>query len=215
MIFQTKVGGLCTYIVKQQLSSKPTISRCFASTMAKVMNIQEVVPDVIDNEPKGEVKIKYGSNEVKFGNELTPTAVKDIPDTISWPTDPGVLYTLCMTDPDAPSRKDPKFREWHHWLVGNISGCDWNTGTTLSEYVGAGPPEGTGLHRYVFLVYQQPGQIQFAEKKLTNRSGDNRGCFSIRNFAKKYNLGQPIAGNFFQAQWDSYVPKLYQQLSGK
>jgi hypothetical protein len=47
------------------------------------------------------------------------------------------------------------------------------------------------------------------------RSGDNRGKFSIRNFAKKYNLGNPIAGNFYQAQWDDYVPKLYEQLSGK
>jgi hypothetical protein len=47
------------------------------------------------------------------------------------------------------------------------------------------------------------------------RSGDNRGKFSIRNFAKKHNLGNPIAGNFYQAQWDDYVPKLYEQLSGK
>lgn len=47
------------------------------------------------------------------------------------------------------------------------------------------------------------------------RSGDNRGKFSIRKFAKKHNLGNPIAGNFYQAQWDDYVPKLYEQLSGK
>jgi hypothetical protein len=71
-----------------------------------------------------------------------------------------------------------------------------------------------GLHRYVFLIYEQPGKINFTEKRLTNRSGDNRGKFSIRKFAEKYNLGQPIAGNFFQAEWDDYVPKLYKQLDG-
>ncbi|KAF8414558.1 hypothetical protein L210DRAFT_3434826, partial [Boletus edulis BED1] len=30
-------------------------------------------------------------------------------------TDVG--YTLVMTDPDAPSRSDPKMGEWRHWLV--------------------------------------------------------------------------------------------------
>lgn len=28
-----------------------------------------------------------------------------------------VNYTLVMTDPDAPSRKDPKFGQWRHWVV--------------------------------------------------------------------------------------------------
>lgn len=51
---------------------------------------------------------------------------------------------LGFADPDAPSRKEPKFREWHHWLVGNIPGGDVKKGDTLSEYVGSGPPQGTG-----------------------------------------------------------------------
>lgn len=151
---------------------------------------------------------------MKGGNVLTPTQVKDIPVEVSWPAEPSSLYTLCMTDPDAPSRLAPKFREWHHWLVVNIPGSSVAKGTTLSEYVGSGPPKGTGLHRYVFLVYKQPAALSPDEKRLTNRSGDGRGCFSIRNFAKKYNLGAPVAGNFYQAEWDDYVPKLYEQLGG-
>ena len=52
---------------------------------------------------------------------------------------------MCVfQDPDAPSRRDPKFREWHHWLVGNIPGDKINEGEVLSEYVGSGPPKGTG-----------------------------------------------------------------------
>lgn len=47
-------------------------------------------------------------------------------------------------DPDAPSRKDPKFREWHHWLVGNIPGFNVSQGEVLSEYVGSGPPKDSG-----------------------------------------------------------------------
>lgn len=55
-----------------------------------------------------------------LGNILTPTSVKNKP-TVSWDADPNELYLLCMTDPDAPSRQSPKNREWHHWLVGNVS----------------------------------------------------------------------------------------------
>ncbi|ODM89616.1 Phosphatidylethanolamine-binding protein 1 [Orchesella cincta] len=178
------------------------------------MEKEQIVPEVIDTAPKSVLNVTYGKLEVKLGNSLTPTQVKS-PPTITWNADPKKLYLLCMTDPDAPSRQEPKFREWHHWLVGNIPGTEIAKGETLSEYIGSGPPEGTGLHRYIFLIYEQPEKLTFDEKRLTNRSGDGRGKFSIRNFAKKYNLGQPIAGNFYQAEWDDYVPKLYEQLSGK
>lgn len=104
------------------------------------------------------------------------------------------------------------FFQWHHWLVGNIPGGDISKGEVLSDYVGSGPPEGTGLHRYVFLVYKQNGKLSFDEPRLPNTSGENRGGFSIAKFATKYNLGNPIAGNFYQAQWDDYVPILYKQL---
>jgi phosphatidylethanolamine-binding protein len=157
-------------------------------------------------------KVKYVSGvEVNEGNELTPTQVKDTP-TVQWSADAGTFYTLCMTDPDAPSRAEPTYREWHHWLVGNIPGADIAKGETLSAYVGSGPPKDTGLHRYVFLVYKQDGKLTFDELRLPNNSGENRGCFSIKKFADKYKLGNPVAGNFYQAQWDDYVPKLYEQL---
>lgn len=102
--------------------------------------------------------------------------------------------------------------QWHHWLVGNVPGNDISKGETLSAYVGSGPPEGTGLHRYVFLIYKQNGKLEFDEPRLANTSGDNRGGFSIAKFAQKYNLGNPVAGNLYQAQWDDYVPMLYKQL---
>lgn len=188
-------------------------NRLISSTVLKLMEKHSVVPDVIDEVPKEVVQVVFSSSRAKaqMGNILTPTQVKDQP-TVKWTATDDSLYTLCMTDPDAPSRKQPKFREWHHWLVGNIPGCDVSKGHVLSEYIGAGPPKNTGLHRYVILVYKQNGQIQFNETYLTNRSGKNRGRFSIRNFAAKYNLGSAIAGNFFQAEFDNYVPKLYKQL---
>lgn len=178
------------------------------------MEPQGVVPDVIDTVPPGVIKVKYGDLEVSMGNVLTPTQVKDLP-SVTYDADANSLYTLCMTDPDAPSRTEPKFREWHHWLVVNIPGCDVSHGEVMSDYVGSGPPPKTGLHRYVFVMYKQPGLLTCSEPKLTNTSGDHRANFSIRNFAQKYGLGDPVAGNFYQAEYDDYCPKLYKQLSGK
>lgn len=184
----------------------------FKSTLAGKMEGESVVPDVISVAPKELCKVVYPSGvEVKEGNVLTPTKVKDEP-TVTWTADPNAFYTLCMTDPDAPSRAEPTFREWHHWLVGNIPGCDVSKGEVLSAYIGSGPPEKTGLHRYVFLIYKQNRKLEFDEKRLPNNSGDGRGGFKIAEFARKYALGNPIAGNFYQAEWDDYVPILYKQL---
>ncbi|XP_043924258.1 phosphatidylethanolamine-binding protein 1 [Protopterus annectens] len=170
----------------------------------------------VDKQPAHPLVVKYAGVEIdELGKVLTPTQVKDRPISISWEgCSSDKLYTICMTDPDAPSRKNPKFREWHHFLVANVKGNDISTGCVMSDYVGSGPPQGSGLHRYVWLVYEQPGEIKCDERVLSNRSGDHRGKFSVANFAKKYGLGAPVAGTCYQAEWDDYVPKLYEQLSG-
>lgn len=119
-----------------------------------------------------------------------------------------------MTDPDAPTRQEPKFREVRHWLVANIPGDNISAGETIFEFIGSGPPQGSGLHRYVFLIYKQNGKIDVSEEpRTTNRSRDRRLNSAAKDFAKKYNLTDLVAGNFYQAQYDDYVPTLHKQLS--
>ena len=140
-----------------------------ASEVSESFAKNGVVPDVIVTSPENLVKVSYPSGiSVNLGNTVTPTEVKDVP-TVEFEAEQDSYYALIMTDPDAPSRADPKFREWHHWVVGNIPGNDVSEGETLSQYVGSGPPKGTGLHRYVFLIYKQNGKLQFDEARLTNR----------------------------------------------
>ncbi len=90
---------------------------------------------------------------------------------------------------------------------------DISQGEVLAEYVGSGPPKGSGLHRYIFLLYEQPKELTFDETRLTTKAGIERAKFSRRKFAKKYELGEPIGGNFYQAEWDEYVNKLHREHS--
>lgn len=40
---------------------------------------------------------------------------------VNWEAKPNKLYTLVLTDPDAPSRADPKFGEWYLALQSHIT----------------------------------------------------------------------------------------------
>lgn len=128
-----------------------------------------------------------------------------------------MLFTLFFfVDPDAPSRSDPHLGQFLHWAVLNISGCNLNSGDTIAEFIGSGPPAKSGLHRYVFLVYKQSGKINWIKEKITNRSATGRSNFKVRDFLNEHNLGELVAGSLYQAQFDNdYVPVLHAQLGFK
>lgn len=106
---------------------------------------------------------------MKLGEELKPTDVKKAP-WVTWEAEEDAYYTLMMLDPDVPSREDPSLRQVRHWLVVNIPESFVESGDEIIEYVGSGAQSGTGLHRYIFLVYKQrDGIIEHNEARSTNR----------------------------------------------
>ncbi|CAH1369734.1 unnamed protein product [Tenebrio molitor] len=176
---------------------------------------EEIIPDVIDQAPESTVRVIFGgSHEVSLGNELTPTQVK-APPMLSWSAEEGAFYTVVFTDPDAPSRANPIRREFLHWLIGNVPGSDLSegeVGEVIAEYAGSGPPQGTGLHRYIFLVFEQKDRMEFDEPKSEKGSRANRIKWSMRGFMKKNNLRKAFAGNYYVAQWDAYVDERRKQM---
>lgn len=89
------------------------ISRLYSAIGGNKVNMEkhQVVPDVIKVAPTEIAKVNYVSGvSADSGNVLTPTQVKDVPEVI-WNADSNALYTLCLTDPDAPSRQEPTYRE--------------------------------------------------------------------------------------------------------
>ncbi|XP_078582937.1 uncharacterized protein LOC144865819 [Branchiostoma floridae x Branchiostoma japonicum] len=173
-----------------------------------------IVPDVLDNPPQEKAEVKFDDVRVSFGKTLTPTDTKNEP-KVTWPVEDGQLYTLVMLDPDSPSRADPRYSQWKHWLVGNIPGNDVTRGDVISEYISPIPLVGMGLHRYVILVYKQTKMLDFDEPRQTSITARGRGLWKVQAFAEKYELGNPVAGNYFEAEWDKWVPKVYDQLATK
>ncbi len=187
----------------------------------EAMKFCQIVPDIIDVEPKVEATVIFPSGvRMLMGAELTPTQVKDQPVNISFAgLDSHSLYTLTFDDPDVPNRADQRKAEFLHWLVVNIPAggqfLDTTKGDTYTEYVGSGPWLGSAFHRYTLLIFKQANRLTLNRTRVSNHSKEGRIGFKVREFAKQYSLGNPVAGNFFHAQFDSSVPNITKQLSGK
>ncbi|KAL5285390.1 PEBP1.2 family protein [Megaselia abdita] len=166
-----------------------------------------VVPELVDSVPPKEIKVSYPQGlEVLMGNVLTPMQVIPIP-SVNYEAEEGSLYTLLMTDPDAPSKQNKMWGEARHWLVVNIPGNDVSKGQTVIEYVGSGPPKDTGLHRYIFFVFKQKETIK-TDVFIDKDNLEDRLRTKTRDLIKEYNLEEPVAGNFFEAEHDVEYAKL-------
>ncbi|EDW80754.2 uncharacterized protein Dwil_GK11696 [Drosophila willistoni] len=166
-----------------------------------------LVPSIIDAAPLHKLNIHFSSGvDVDLGNELTPTQVKDKPE-VSWPVDEDnkSWYTLLMIDPDAPSRVEPTYAQVFHWCIVNVPGNNVTAGQIVADYMSSGPPPDTDLHRYTFLIFKQAFNI-ITDQFIASNSRLGRTHFDARQFITKFSLGQPVAGNFYIAAYDDYVP---------
>lgn len=167
--------------------------------------------DVLPYNPAstGALTVKYGNAVVSEGATLTPTASVAAP-SVSFNSEQGDLYTLIMTDPDAPSRSEPSYREFIHWVVVNIKAGDISKGDTVASYVGPAPPHNSGKHRYVFLLFKQSASIDAA---AATDHFKRRGGLRAHNWAKVNNLGLAVDAKVFESEWDASVDELHAKLN--
>lgn len=173
------------------------------------MEQYKVVPDVVDEVPPLVAEVTWPSGvKAELGNILTPTQVKDLP-KVTFKAEEGALYCIVMTDIDCGP-----MTECLHWILTDVKNGDSSTGKDHTVFIGSGPPENTGLHRYVFLVFKQPNNFKVKEPER-GRNFDSRIKWSARKFALDNNLGKAEAGNFYRAEFDSYVPILHKEVGIK
>lgn len=189
--------------LRQKTFSSNTIQNPY--TFLEVCEKDNVIPDVLIHSPSAPLQVCYGDKKksvVNFGNELKPSITSEQP-SLSWPSMKNKFYTVLMVDPDAPSRSNPYFREFVHWHVVNIPGKNVSKGKSVVDYVGPCPPAGTGLHRYVLMVFQQENEIlRHLSLRVSRHQGLERRKFNTLMFAVKYKLIGPVAMNYFQAEFD-------------
>jgi phosphatidylethanolamine-binding protein (PEBP) family uncharacterized protein len=135
----------------------------------------QIIPTVVDDfEPTFLLDVDWKKSDALLGNTVKVKKVQKQPNfTLHLSQDQGATSTLCssnmtytiaLTDPDAPSRSDPKWSEMCHFIATGLAlstpesdgGCSELHFSELRDvmpYKAPGPPPKTGKHRYVFLVF--------------------------------------------------------------
>lgn len=211
------------------------MNQAFSFTKASIeaLTKHDILKDVIkvkEFQPWGVLAAEYGKDTpIAMGNILRPEETQSKP-VIQFNLNPeenaprihdSDLFTLVLTDPDAPSRTDHKWSEYCHYVESDIKILDQSAhsstgnveepqfvvaelknGSVLQEYEGPAPPKGTGKHRYILLLYKQPdGVTSSSFTKIGHRKNWGYGTPStgVHKWATENKL-EPIATNFFFAE---------------
>lgn len=167
----------------------PTMAFDPARGVIEALKREKLIPEVIPESfvPSILFSIVYpGGNEVILGNELLISQTVDEPEIsftpLNMPVEQAdsegdeVTYTLVLFDPDVPTRADPQFKTFRHWVVrilmarvisdthddGQITGLKSPASTSattassaalkihppVTPYRPPGPRPESGVHRY-------------------------------------------------------------------
>ncbi|XP_057514544.1 protein MOTHER of FT and TFL1-like [Actinidia eriantha] len=163
------------------------------ATSTDPLVVCRIIGDVVDMfVPSITMNVYYGPKHVTNGCTIKPSMAIN-PPRVTITGHSHELYTLVMTDPDAPSPSEPSMREWVHWIVTDIPGDSNPThGNEILPYMAPRPP--VGIHRCILLLFQQKGPLELVEQPMS------RANFSTRAFSHQLDLGMPVATVYFNAQ---------------
>lgn len=167
--------------------------------------------------------MEWGFESADFGNYLLPFETFNMP-RVYW-DEPDmydlemememtnasgivapIFHTLIEIDLDASSGN------FLHWMIVNIPGSDLSQGEIKVPYISSAPPAGTGVHRYVWVLYRQPMGIQDFSSFPTSPMNPlaclgNRFDFQLDEFVSEFNLEESKV-NFVKIEHDSFVDVL-------
>lgn len=133
---------------------------------------------------KVDLMILY-KDKIVSGQYLTPLQTRDVP-IIKYNAEPGKLYTIIMHDPDAVGG------DYIHFLDINIPNNNITNGQILLYYKGPSPPPKSGIHRYIFLLFEQLDRINY--QKMSERN------MPISKIKTMFNFGEPLASAMFTSK---------------
>ncbi|KAF7551725.1 hypothetical protein G7046_g7634 [Stylonectria norvegica] len=178
----------------------------------------EIIPTVIDDfKPYLTLTAEWKSDSAKLGNTLKPSNLgsapslhlekaRSKPDFLR-PATKSRTIVIALTDPDAPSRDNPEWSEFCHWIAAGPSSSS-TQGThfhleDIVEYKPPGPPPKTGKHRYVLLAFVAANgttdSLHLTKPAERKHWGSDEEGHGVRDWAKDHGL-IPIAANFIYAE---------------
>jgi phosphatidylethanolamine-binding protein (PEBP) family uncharacterized protein len=121
------------------------------------------------------MKFEIEYETLKVANQTVNSRKTAYEPKVFFEGEPWKLYFLFMYDPDAPAKS------WVHWMISNIPGNvpDIHQGDFVLGYAPPNPPSGT--HRYIFVLYEQPGSLMIPKP-------NQRGHFDVEDFENRYAL---------------------------
>ena len=120
-------------------------------------------------------------------------------------------FTLMMVD-SFPFGRNDSDRQILHWLANfatlesdspscpslNVS-TDGPSALVVTDYFPPAPPVGTGVHRYVIMLFDQPASYSAPANLSTPNVGPDL-FFHLQDFLSSSNLNMPIASMFFDVE---------------
>ncbi|EXJ56172.1 hypothetical protein A1O7_09103 [Cladophialophora yegresii CBS 114405] len=161
--------------------------------------------DVVTSDKSKILELSYDGKVLEPGQyvprsdaKLSPTLALTVPSR-------AATYMVICIDLDGPYPSFNMLSPILHWIQpGFKAPAESNVLTSsapfVANYVGPGPPPGSSPHRYVFLLYEQPGGFDATKhappggKEYSNVA---RMRFALDDWENKANLGSPIAVNYF------------------
>ena len=134
--------------------------------------------------------IRY-NNSVVSGQFLTPQETIDNPIVSLSGLDTNKEDCLIMYDPNGVAGNHI------HWIVDYIPGNNFNEGIKVFEYKQPTPPKGSGIHNYVFSLYESS-----SNKQIYNMLNDNNRTIELDYLLVQLNItGEPIYTKKFISEY--------------
>lgn len=133
---------------------------------------------------------------------------------------PEALYTLLMVDPDSPDSDKRAYSQRLHYLKTDIalsiltgqSDINERAGNIIVQWEPPAPPEGSGIHRYVFMLLRQTS--------TSNMTAPERDDFDLRAWltTNGFSTASIYGINLVRAQWtkeaNAYINAIWREHRG-
>ncbi|XP_065220695.1 uncharacterized protein LOC135845795 [Planococcus citri] len=170
----------------------------------------KITPTAVPVPPEGTCHVHFHWGEPEPGQVVPEDLDKVARPTVTWSAKNESLYLMmsyCVLNwfdvRDAPEQgRNYTLNEWTEWIIYNVHKQKIYEGSDLYDYQPCPVPKNnTVKHLVIYLIFKQNGTIHIPRPTEINWE-EFHARQTIAGFIKTYNLGTPIAANFYYIRYD-------------